>query len=376
MVPFLDLKAAYERHRSEIDAAIRDVLEKQAYCLGPAVEAFERDVEDYLGAAHAIGVSSGTDAILIALMELGAGPGDEVITSAYSFFSTASSILRVGARPVFADIDPVTFLIDSDAIARAVTPRTKAIIPVHLYGRAVEIEAIRSRTGDLPIIEDAAQALGATHRGRRAGTMGRCGCFSFYPSKNLGAFGDAGMIVTSDPERAHRFRMMRVHGDAGGYDHRLLGINARLDGIQAAVLRVKLRHLDEENRARRENASRYGRLFAESGLTERIRIPRDPPEDVHVWHQYVVRAPSRDALRAYLTKCGISTMVYYPRPLHRQGAFEHLGYGEGSLPESEQAAREVLALPISSALTPRDQDEVVEAIRTFYRGDRPRPRDR
>ncbi len=382
-VPLLDLKAQYATIRDEVRAAVDAVFESQRFILGPEVEALEREVAAYTGVAHAVGVSSGTDALLLALMALDVGPGDEVLTTPYTFFATAGAIHRVGATPIFADIDPGTYNVDPAALEAALRDRlarggrVKAIMPVHLFGLCADmtrIEALAARHG-LAIIEDAAQAIGAEHEGggrrRHAGSMGAVGCFSFFPSKNLGGAGDGGMCVTNDPRLAERLSVLRVHGSKPKYYHREVGINGRLDALQAAVLRVKLRHLEEWHDARARNADRYRQLFRQAGLAAPagpVVLPTDGAPHRHIYNQFVIRVPQRDALVAHLHKAGIGCEVYYPVPLHLQPCFAHLGYPEGSFPESERAARESLALPIYPELTGAQQAEVVAAIGKFVGG--------
>jgi dTDP-4-amino-4,6-dideoxygalactose transaminase len=392
-VPLLDLRAQYATIRAEIDAAIRQVLESQQFILGPVVAACEQAIARYCGVAHAVGVSSGTDALLACLMAEGIGPGDEVITTPYSFFATAGAVARVGATPIFVDIDPATYNLEPSRIAARVTSRTKAIIPVHLYGQLAEMDAVMrvAEAHGLVVIEDAAQAIGATHKGRQAGTVGHYGCFSFFPSKNLGAAGDAGMVVTNDPRRADLLMRLRSHGAQPKYHHHLIGGNFRLDAIQAAVVSAKLPHLDAWTAARQRNAERYDRLFTESGLevadsalyTLRRRTadrPRgnshvqEPPSlftpsvvtDRHIFNQYVIRVSRRDELRAALQRRGVATEVYYPVPLHRQECFASLGHGPGAFPESERAAAETLALPVHPEVTDAQARYVVDAIRDFF----------
>ncbi|HWP34036.1 MAG TPA: DegT/DnrJ/EryC1/StrS family aminotransferase [Thermodesulfobacteriota bacterium] len=381
-VPLLDLKAQYATIREEIRAAVDRVLEAQRFILGPEVEALERELAAYTGVAHAVGVSSGTDALLLALTALDIGPGDEVLTTPYTFFATAATIHRVGATPIFADIDPRTYNLDPDALEAALRDRlarggrVRAILPVHLFGLPAEmgrIGALARRHG-LAVIEDAAQAIGAEYAGetgrRRAGAMGAIGCFSFFPSKNLGGAGDGGLCTTDDARLAARLSALRVHGSRRPYEHEEVGVNARLDALQAAILRVKLRHLEGWHAARAANAERYRRLFREAGLAAPagpVELPADGAPHRHVYHQFVVRVPARDALRAALTAAGIGCAVYYPRPLHLQPCFAHLGYREGAFPQAERAARETLALPIYPELTEAQQAEVVEAIARFYR---------
>ena len=368
-VPLLDLKAQYAAIRSEIEPVVHEVMESQLFINGPQVAACERDVAAYCGAAHAVGVSSGTDALLIALMTEGIGPGDEVITTPYTFFATAGSIARTGARPVFVDIDPVTFNIDPGRIEAAVTPRTKAIMPVHLYGQLADMDsilAIAARHG-LAVIEDAAQAIGSAHGGRRAGTLGAYGCFSFFPSKNLGCFGDGGMVTTNDTARAEKLVVMRMHGMKPKYIHKFIGGNFRFDTLQAAVVQVKLRHLDAWTEARRRNAARYDRLFRESGLAAGglVRTPAITT-DRHIFNQYVIRADRRDALIAHLRTAQVGCEIYYPVPLHLQECFAYLGHKKDDFPESERAAVETLALPVYPELTDAQAAYVVETIRGFY----------
>lgn len=375
-VPLLDLRAQHKPLQAELLAAIQQVLESQAFILGPEVTRLEERVAAYSGARFGIGVSSGTDALLVALMALDIGPGDEVITSPYSFFATAGAIVRVGARPVLVDIDPVSFNIDPARIEAAVTARTKAIIPVHLYGQCAEmapILAVAQRHG-LHVIEDAAQAIGAEYRdGKRAGSMGTVGCFSFFPSKNLGGLGDGGMVTTNDEALAEKIRVLRVHGSKPKYYHSLIGGNFRLDSLQAAVLNVKLNYLDGWTQRRQENARRYTQLFAESGLIERLGI--ELPAAVyaasgvghhHIYNQFVIRVPRRDELMAALKEQGITTEVYYPVPFHLQECFRSLEYKRGDFPESERAANQTLALPIYPELTHVQQTEVVAAIARFF----------
>jgi dTDP-4-amino-4,6-dideoxygalactose transaminase len=367
-VPLLDLRAQYSSIRADVDAAITRVVESQHFILGPEVEGLEREVAAYCGVDHAIGLSSGTDALLIALMAHGIGPGDEVITTPFTFFASAGTVSRLGARPVFADIDPTSFNLAPGAVASALTEQTRAIMPVHLFGRCLELDAIVQLVDarGLPIIEDAAQAIGAVDgAGRQAGAIGNAGCFSFFPTKNLGGFGDGGMVVTNDAELADRIAVLRVHGMRPKYFHRMVGGNFRLDALQAAVLRVKLPHLDSWSAARRRNAQRYRTLFAEAGLNDgRVRLPEDVPG--HIYNQFVIRVDQRDALRDSLGAAGIGTEIYYPLPLHLQECFHDLGYAPGDFPHAEAAAREVLALPIFPELTEDDLAEVVRAVATFF----------
>jgi dTDP-4-amino-4,6-dideoxygalactose transaminase len=372
-VPLIDLKAQYEGLRDELRAAVEGVLESQRFILGPEVEGLEQEVADYCDAAHGIGVSSGTDALLVALMALDVGPGDEVVTTPFSFFATAGVVARLGAQPVFVDIDPRTFNLDPARLEAAITPRTKAIMPVHLFGQTADMDPIAAVAGatELPVVEDAAQAIGADYHGRRAGALGLLGCFSFFPTKNLGGFGDGGMVTTSDPALAARVRSLRNHGFAEKYYNREVGGNFRLDALQAAVLRVKLRHLEGWHEARRRNAARYGELFEAAGLAAEdgpLRLPYDGGHGRHIYHQYVVRCRRRDELLAHLRGRGIGSAVYYPVALHLQNCFRELGYAVGDLPASEAAAEEVLALPIYPELSDDGAAEVVDAVRAFYSG--------
>ncbi len=370
-VPFLELKGQYTTIKSEVERAMGEVCDSQQFVLGPQVRRFENDIAQYCGARHAVGVSSGTDAIMVALMALGIGAGDEVITTPYTFIATAGSIARVGAKPVFVDIDPARFTIDSKLIADRITERTRAILPVHLFGRCADMEPILALAAqhELAVIEDAAQAIGAEDEyGRKAGGMGLAGCFSFYPTKNLGGFGDGGMVITNDPSLASTLVALRNHGSSTKYLHPLLGGNFRLDELQAAILAVKLKRLDQWTEQRIANAKRYDALFRARGLDRRIRIPNMPTNERHVFNQYVITAPRRDELSRFLESQGIGHDIYYPVPLHLQTCFEYLGYKEGDMPASEQAARETLALPIYPELTPPMLEYVVDAIEAFYGG--------
>jgi dTDP-4-amino-4,6-dideoxygalactose transaminase len=367
-VPLLDLKVQYAAIQAEIREAIDRVCESQRFILGPEVVALEEDIAAFCGMRFAIGVSSGTDALLASLMAIGVRLGDEVITTSYSFFATAGVIVRLGARPVFVDIDSVTFNLDAKAVLAKVTSRTKAILPVHLFGRCVDMDPILkvAKERDMAVIEDAAQALGAWEgQKRRAGTMGILGCFSFFPSKNLGAFGDGGMIVTNDKKLAEALQVLRVHGGKPKYYYPMVGGNFRLDALQAAVLRVKLKYLTVWIEARRTNAERYRSLFEEAGLLDRIRLPGDQPG--HVYNQFVVRLPDRDRLQTFLREREVETEIYYPLPLHFQECFKTLGYRRGDFPQAEAAAREVLALPLYPELTEVQQRYVVSRIGEFYK---------
>jgi dTDP-4-amino-4,6-dideoxygalactose transaminase len=376
-VPLLDLRVQYRAIREEIDAAVRAVVESQMFILGPEVAALEAEIAAYSGVPHGVGMSSGTDALLAALMVYDIGPGDEVIVPTYTFFATAGVVARLRATPVFVDIDPVTCNMSADAAAAAVTSRTKAIIPVHLYGRMAEMDAFAGLAAEqgIAVIEDAAQAIGATDtRGRVAGSIGDMGCFSFFPSKNLGGFGDGGMTVTRDPQIAARLKILRTHGSEPKYYHPLVGGNFRLDALQAAVLRVKLRHLDGWTEGRRRNAGRYREIFADTGIAADaaaasledapVLLPTDVPG--HIYNQFVIRVRDRDALQAHLRAAGIGTEVYYPVPLHRQECFANLGYAHGSLPHAEAAAQQTLALPIYPELTEGQLSRVVDSIAGFH----------
>jgi dTDP-4-amino-4,6-dideoxygalactose transaminase len=366
-VPLLDLRAQYGPIRDEVRAAIDRVCDAQQFIMGPEVEALEAEVATFCEARFAIGVSSGTDALLAALMGAGVGPGDEVITTAYSFFATAGTIARLGARTVFVDILPDTFNLDPAQVAARVTERTKAIMPVHLFGQCCDMEPLIALARDrgVALIEDAAQAIGARDaRNRSAGTMGAVGCLSFFPSKNLGAFGDGGMLLAGDETMADRLRVLRVHGSKPKYYHHVVGGNFRLDALQAAVLRVKLRYLAAWTRARRDNADRYRGLFSEMSLDRRVTVPVDSPG--HIYNQFVVRCPDRDRLQTFLREQGIGTEVYYPVPLHLQACFKDLGYRAGDFPASEAAARETLALPIYPELSADQQRYVVKSVASFY----------
>jgi dTDP-4-amino-4,6-dideoxygalactose transaminase len=366
-VPLLDLRAQFETIRDEVMAAVERVFESQQFVLGPEVEALEQSAAKYCRVKHAVGCGSGSDALLLALMALGIGAGDEVITVSYTFFATGSSIARVGARPVFVDISIDDFNIDPGKIERAITPRTKAIMPVHLFGQCAEMDALLevARRHGLPVIEDAAQAIGADYRNREAGAMGIIGCFSFFPSKNLGGAGEGGMMTTNDDAIAEMLRLLRVHGMQPKYHHRVIGVNSRLDALQAAVLSVKLRYLDRWTDGRRQNAALYDALFGAAGLKE-IVTPVTRVDRRHIFNQYTVRCSRRDELINYLRLAGIGSEVYYPVPLHLQECFADLGYGLGDLPKTEQAARECLSLPIYPELTEEMQSYVVEKIAAFY----------
>ena len=368
-VPLLDLSEQNAVLRPEIEAALGRVLDTNGFILGAEVAALEKELAEYCGTKHAIACASGTDALLLALMAFDIGPGDEVITTPYSFFATVSSITRLGATPVFVDIDPATFNLDVDQVEAKITPRTKAIQPVHLYGQCAEmskLRAIAARHG-VPLVEDAAQAIGAEESGTRAGAMSEIGCFSFYPSKNLGGMGDGGFMTTGDDALAHKLNALRVHGSFERYYHKWVGLNSRLDGFQGAVLRVKLPHLDDWSDRRKANADQYRELFAASGLTDRIGLPFERPDVRHIYNQFVIRVPERrDELRAHLTSKEVGTDIYYPVSLHLQECFAYLGGREGDFPESERASRESLAIPVFPELRAAQMEYVVECVAEFF----------
>ena len=367
-VPMLDLVAQYNTIRDEVQAAVDEVLQSQHCIGGPKVSALEKAVAEYSSCKFGIGASSGTDAILNALMSLDVGPGDEVVTTPFTFFATAGCVARVGATAVFVDIDPQTYNLDVAAVADVVTDETKVIMPVHLFGQCADMDPILevARACDIAVVEDAAQAIGAEYKGRRAGSLGTCGCFSFFPSKNLGAAGDGGLIVTSDAALAERCAIMRNHGSKPKYYHRYIGGNFRLDAIQAAVVLAKLPHLEAWHKARQENAAYYDQAFA---ACDRIVTPYVEPHNRMIYNQYVIRildgdggAAARDRVEAHLNEKKIGNAIYYPVPLHLQECFADLGYAEGDFPHSEQASREVLAIPVYPELTREQQDEVVGAV--------------
>lgn len=390
-VPLLDLQAQYETIRDEVRRAVDGVFDSQHFVLGAEVQALEEEIARYSQTKFAIGCASGSDALLLALMSCGVSADDEVITTPFSFFATAGAIARLGARPVFVDIEERTFNLDPSLVSAAITARTKAIMPVHLYGQCTEMDPLieigrsadilvgglpaslpSSHSHDIPIIEDAAQAIGAEDRGRRAGSMGTIGCFSFYPSKNLGGAGDGGMLVTNDLEHARRLHMLRVHGEETKYHHKIIGINSRLDALQATVLRAKLPHLEEWTTGRQRKAQQYELMFADAGLSEQVDVPYVRSNARHIFHQFVIRVRDgrRDALREHLRGRGVGTDVYYPVPLHLQECFAYLGYKEGDFPVAEQAAKETLALPVYPELTDEQQDHVVNMIAKFFEANR------
>ena len=371
-VPLLDLKAQYSTIKAEVEAAITEVMESQHFILGPKVEECEKAVARYCNCSHAVGVSSGSDALLACLMAENIGPGDEVITTPYTFFATVGAVARVGATPVFVDIDPATYNLDTSQLSAKVTSKSRAIIPVHLYGQMADMDAVMALAEEhgLIVIEDAAQAIGAERNGRRAGSIGHYGCLSFFPSKNLGAAGDGGMIVTNDAQRADRLKVLRGHGSKPKYHHKLIGGNFRLDALQAAIVSAKLPHLDAWTAARQRNAKRYDELFSGVGLvaTGNGSLGVGLPSVVanrHIFNQYVIRSRRRDELQTYLQQRGVGTEVYYPVPMHVQECFAYLGHGEGAFPESERAAKQTLALPIYPELSDAQLSCVVECIRDF-----------
>lgn len=369
-VKLLDLVPQYRAIEKEIATALEEVLASQKFILGQKVTQLESAVSSYCGVGFGVGVASGSDALLLSLMALGIGPGDEVVTTPYTFFSTVSSIARLGARPVFADIDPCTFNIDPAKVSALLNERTKAIVVVHLFGQTADMDPILEAAASrgVPIVEDACQSIGARYKGRCAGSMGVAGCISFFPTKNLGGFGDGGMIVTDDESLATKLRALRVHGSKDKYFHDYIGINSRLDAIQAAVLLVKMKYLDSWHSMRRLNASRYNELL--SGI-EGIEIPFEEPENFSVYNQYVIRCRERDRLKTFLEQNGVGCEIYYPLPCHLQKCFEYLAYSEGDFPEAERAAKESLALPIYPELSEDDIDYVASKVREFAESDRP-----
>ena len=369
-VPLLDVQRQYQAIRREIVQAIERVCDSGRFVLGPDCDELEQSLAGYCQVPHAIACASGSDALLLALMAYDIGPGDEVLMPSYTFFATASAAWRLGAKPVFVDLDPITFNLAPHLLEGAITTATKAIIPVHLYGQCADMRSILAIAGrhQIPVIEDAAQAVGAEYDGRRAGSWGSIGCLSFYPTKNLGGFGDGGLLTTSDAKLADKLRLLRTHGMRPRYYHQVVGINSRLDTLQAAVLNVKLPYLEGWTAGRQANAKRYTELFSLCGLDRVLGLPRIAPLCRHVWNQYVIRVPDgrRDALRTHLAERKIGTEIYYPVPLHLQECFSTLGYERGALPESERAAEETLALPIFPELTAAEQQTVVREIAAFF----------
>jgi dTDP-4-amino-4,6-dideoxygalactose transaminase len=370
-VPLCDIPLQYRFLKDEIDAAVLRVLESGQVVLGPEVAAFEKEAAAYCGAAHAVGCGSGTDALVLALHALGIGPGDEVIVPPFTFFATVSSVCRVGATPVFADIDPVTFNIDPAEIRAKVTPKTRAVVPVHLFGQCCDMDAIRKTAEDygLYVVEDAAQSFGSEYKGVRCGTLGHVSAFSFYPTKNLGSLGDAGLVTTDDPDLAKRLRALRVHGSEVKYYHTMIGYNMRLDAVHAAILRVKLPHVPDWLAAREAAAKRYDKLIERYQLHGWVQRPTAAPDCRHTFNQYVIRVPAghRDSLVKYLKESGVGVEVYYPLCLHQQECFAFLGYRAGDFPASEEAAREVLALPMFPEITPEQQDRAVGTVAGYLR---------
>ncbi len=367
-VPLLDLSGQHQALRPNLLDAVARVIDSQQFVLGSEVAALEEEIANYSNTSFAIGCASGSDALLLALMALDIKAGDEVITTPFTFFATGSAIARLGARPRFVDIDPRTYNINADLVEAAITKRTRAILPVHMYGQCVDMDALLAiaKGHDLPVVEDAAQAIGATDRERRAGSMGQLGCFSFYPTKNLGGAGDGGMVVTQDESLATRVHKLRVHGGATEYQHDEVGINSRLDAMQAAVLRVKLKHLEEWSEARRAKAAFYDELLQEADVAGRFVRPFVRPEARHIFHQYVIRVPGhRDELIKHLSQHGVGNKVYYPVPLHLQQCFAYLGYKRGEFPEAEGASLETVALPCFPELTEQQQNYVAEVLAKF-----------
>lgn len=368
-VPLLDLRAQYKTIEPEVRAAIDTVLESQYFIMGPQVKSLEEKVAKYTNCKHAIACASGSDALLLALMAMDIRPGDEVITTPYTFFATAGAIARLNARTVFVDVDPRTYNIDPNLIEKAVTSKTRAIIPVHLYGQSADMDPIMetAKHHGLKVIEDGAQAIGTEYKGRRVGSIGDFGCFSFFPSKNLGGIGDGGMITTNNDEYADKLRVLRLHGSKPKYYHKIVGTNSRLDTVNAAVLEVKLGHLDKWSAARKANADWYTSVFTKAGLADRqIQTPYEGPDGRHIYNQYVIRAKDRDGLQKHLKDAGIGNEVYYPVPLHIQECFADLGYKQGDCPVSEEAAKETVAIPIYPELTTDQKQYVVDTIKKFY----------
>jgi dTDP-4-amino-4,6-dideoxygalactose transaminase len=375
-IPFLDLKAQYLTVKEKIESAIEEVLEAQQFILGPKVEEFEHNIVTYSGTKYAVGVSSGTDALLISLMALDINPGDEIITSPFTFFATAGSIARLGAKPVFVDIDPITYNIDPEKIENAITNKTKAIIPVHLFGQCADMEPILeiAKKYNLHVIEDAAQSIGAEYKGQKAGTMGNLGIFSFFPSKNLGGFGDGGMVITNDEDLHKKIKILRIHGSEPKYYHKMLGGNFRLDALQAAILNEKLKYLDQWSQKRRDNAEYYDKKFRDRGLIQNGNITLPLPiyrnntdKNYHIYNQYTIKTENRDKLRVFLEENGLKTAIYYPIPLHLQECFLGLGYKKGDFSVSEKSAKTVLSLPIFPELTTKQIDYIMQKVSDFFR---------
>jgi len=370
LFPYLDLRAQFAEIAVEIGSAVQRVMESQKFILGHEVSAFEEEFSSLVGCASAVACASGSDALLLSLMAIDIRPGDEVITTPFTFIATAGAVARLKARPVFVDINEESFNLDAQLLESAVTPRTRAIIPVHLFGLPADMDTVREVAArhDLAVVEDAAQAVGASYAGAAVGTLGKLGCFSFFPSKNLGGAGDGGLVTTNDFTLAERIRILRTHGSRRKYYYEVLGINSRLDALQAAILRVKLGHLPRWTRMRQLRAERYRRLFAEYGLTNHVRLPASPPGAVHVYNQFVIRSPERDDLRGFLKSRGIPTEIYYPLPLHLQPVFSYLDHRAGDFPNAERASREVLALPIYPELEEPQQVAAVQAIANYFAG--------
>ncbi|OEF96821.1 DegT/DnrJ/EryC1/StrS family aminotransferase [Desulfuribacillus alkaliarsenatis] len=364
-IPLLDLKAQYQAHKQELHNAIDEVMESGQYIMGPYVKNFEDEIASYVGVKHAIGVANGTDALLLSLDALGIEPGDEIITSPFTFFASAEVISQMGATPVFVDIDAQTYNLDVSKLEAAITPRTRALIPVHIFGQPINMEPIMqlAEKYNLYVIEDACQAIGSTYKGKQAGSIGTCGCFSFFPTKNLGGYGDGGIIVTDDDELARKTRILRFHGSSPKYYHSMIGYNSRLDALQAAMLSVKLKSIDTWNDARIEKAMRYNEAFKNTPLV----LPFKESDRRHVYHLYILQADNRQDLIEYLAKHGIATGIYYPVPLHQQEVYKHLGYELGSLPVAERMAERTFAIPLYPELTDSDQDYVIDTILKYYK---------
>jgi dTDP-4-amino-4,6-dideoxygalactose transaminase len=387
-VPLLDLRAQYETIKDKVRTAVDEVFENQRFVLGTHVASLEEEIARFCGVPHAVGVASGTDALLVSLKALGVGPGDAVVTVPFTFFATAGAVVNLGARPIFIDIESRGYLMDPERLAsflqrecdspgpgsglrhKASGTVVKALIVVHLYGQSADMDEIMriARQYDLPVVEDACQALGATYKDKYAGALGDLGCFSFFPSKNLGGAGDGGMVITSDPQLADRVRLLRTHGESSRYHHTIVGFNSRLDELQAAVLRVKLPYLDSWSGARRENASDYARYFLEEQLSDFVTVPHVFSDRSHIYHQYVIRCRERDALREFLKERGVDTQIYYPVSLHEQECFRWLGYRGEDMPESVAASRQTLALPIYPELSEQQKRHVAASIAAFYKG--------